>query len=98
MGTQIVKQPNGKYALWSSVVDDFTLLDADASDIIDSLVDDFRTRTVANVNRVIAELERGGNPYLQFTKSFDECLAIIKELHGNDCESLRYFIKGVYDV
>ena len=97
MGTQIVKQPNGKYALWSSIVDDFTLLDADANDIIESFVDDFRRRCTADVNRVIAELERGGSPYHQFTKSFDDCLAIIKEVHGNDCESLRYF-KGVYDV
>ena len=91
MATQIIKQPNGKFALWSSIVDDFTLVDADASDIIESFVDDFRRRCTADVNRVIAELYRDGKPYHQFTKSFEDCLKIIGEVHGPNCETLLYF-------
>lgn len=91
MGTQIVKQPNGKHALWSSIVDNFTLVDADANDIIESFVDDFRRRCTADVNRVIAELERDGKPYHQFTKSFEDCLEIIGEVHGSDCETFLFF-------
>lgn len=29
MGQEIVKQSNGKFAVWSSIVDDFVMIDAD---------------------------------------------------------------------
>ena len=38
MSRQIIKQPNGKYALFSSVVDDFVLIDADPNEIVEELV------------------------------------------------------------
>lgn len=89
MPKQIVKQPNGLYALWSTVVDDFVCVDATAEEIVAEFVEESTRQIQANVSRVIASLETGGKPYHQFTRSFDECVAEIKERHGEDAESLQ---------
>lgn len=89
MGKQIVKQPNGLYAVWSSVVDDFVLLDATPDDIVNESVNEYRQQMATNVLRVIQELDAGHKPYCQFQKTWQECLDDIKELHGPDAESLK---------
>jgi hypothetical protein len=89
MGQQIVKQPNGLYCLWSSVVDDFTLIDATPEDIVDEFVKHEQRRLEKRVHEIVADLERGIRPYNQFTRTFDECVATVKRLHGKDAESLR---------
>ena len=89
MGKQIVKQPNGKFALWSSVVDDFTVIDYEnTQEIIDDFVEQYRAEIGAKVNAVVEALEKGEKPYYQFTMSFEECVARIKEVHGSNAESL----------
>jgi hypothetical protein len=91
MGKQIVQQPNGKFALWSSVVDDFIVVDYEhAQEIIDDFVEESRREITDKVNGIIAALHRGEKPYYQFTKSFEECVALIREIHGDDAESLRH--------
>ena len=83
MGRQIVKQPNGKYAIWSSVVDDFVIIEcADAAEIIEALVEDARADISRSVNDVIAKLHAGQKPYYQHTKTFADCMEIIREVHG----------------
>lgn len=89
MGQQIIKQPNGLFALWSTVVDDFVLLDAEPSDLVDHFTERARRMFVTDVERVVKTLNEGGRPYYQFTKSFDDCIARIRELHGTNTESLR---------
>jgi len=92
MGKQIVQQPNGKFALWSSVVDDFTVVDYEnAEEIIDDFVEESRRELTAKINGIIAALDRGEKPYYQFTKSFDDCIELIREIHGDDAESLKHF-------
>jgi hypothetical protein len=92
MGTQIVRQPDGKFALWSSVVDDFTVVDCeDEQEIIDVMVEDARKEITKTVAGIVESLRTGGKPYKQFTKSFDECVHVIVEIHGTDAESLRHF-------
>lgn len=89
MGMQIVKQPNGLYAQWSSIVDDFTMIDATRSDIIADWLESETARIHAVISEVIKKLEAGQKPYHQFTMSFDECVARIRELHGENTGSLR---------
>jgi len=85
MGRQIVKQPDGKFAIWSSVVDDFVVVDcADVNEIIESIMDDARRDITTAATEVVAKLERGEKPYYQHTKSFDQCIEIIREVHGDD--------------
>ena len=92
MGVQIVQQPDGKFALWSSIVDDFTHVDCEnAAEITEIFVERSRREITDNVNGIVAALSRGEKPYYQFTKSFEDCIAFIREIHGDDAESLKYF-------
>lgn len=89
-----MQQSNGLYAVWSSVVDDFVLLDATRDEIIEDFCEAERERITRQVNCIVTELSKGGRPYFQFTKTFDECIAIIRELHGDDAESLKLLLQG----
>jgi len=92
MGKQIVKQPDGRFAIWSSVVDDFVVVDCDgAEDIIEVFLDEQRCRLADDVTRILGQLNLGKKPYHQFTKSFNDCIEVIKEQHGDDAESLKHF-------
>lgn len=75
---QIIKQPNGKYCIFNSVVDNITYYDMTADEIIND------SSMPERVRRAIDELEEGGKPYFQFTLTFDEMLERIKQVHGRD--------------
>jgi hypothetical protein len=89
MPQQIIKQPDGKYALWSTVVDSFILFDCTPQDIIDHWVEQERNEISRRVDGVVTSLEMGGKPYYQFTMTFDECVARMRELNGDDCEAIQ---------
>lgn len=84
MGHQIIKQPNGKYAIWSDVVDHFILVHCDEQDIVDYYVEKQTKSLKENVAEEIAALERGEKPHAQFTKTFEEALDWIREVHGTE--------------
>jgi len=78
MGHQIIKQPNGKYAVWSSVVDHFVMINATPEDIIEDRVLD---------SREIDKLEKGEDFF--FGKSWEEAIETIKDIHGEADETLK---------
>lgn len=99
MGSQIIKQPNGLYAVFSSVVDAFVIYDATIEELIDDAVADYRKDTQVSLRRIAAELERGGKPYHQFTMTFDEAVQHCRECYtGTDdnetLEELEEIIKA----
>ena len=83
MSEQIIKQPDGQYAVWSTVVDAFILIDATAQDIVDYRVDEYRQQQTKQVDRIINALNAGDRPYYQFTMTFDEALRRYNEVHGS---------------
>ncbi|KKL68543.1 hypothetical protein LCGC14_2123910 [marine sediment metagenome] len=92
MGQQIIKQPNGKYALWSSVVDDFTLIDATRDQIIEEFVERAEREIVrlrVNVAKTLDKIDAAEPAYMQFTLSFDEAVAFVRHTKGDDAESLK---------
>ena len=89
MTHQIVKQPNGLYAVWSTVVDDFILIDATPEDIIQDRIEESNEQIREGTMKTIEALERGEKPYLQFTRTFVDCVRIIKRVHGKNAESLQ---------
>ncbi len=89
MGHQIVKQPNGKYAVWSSVLDDFILTNAIPEQIIEDECNLEREKIAEHTRRIIDQLEKGEKPYYQSTLSFEECVEMIQDFHGNDATSLQ---------
>lgn len=71
----VVVQPNGKLAVFSSIVDDFVLQDADESDVIAYFVAiDLETR-IRNAREAI---ERGRRE----PERFEDALAVIGTIHG----------------
>lgn len=89
MGHQIIKQPNGLYALYSSIVDDFVLIDATPQYIIDEWVASYKQDMQGKVSEIIQKLEQGEKPYYQFTMTFDEAVEHVIEHHGKNTESLK---------
>lgn len=89
MSIQIIKQPNEFYAVWSTIVDDFILIDATPEDIIKHIVHECEEKTKKMVNEVIAALSRGEKPYHQFTMTFQEATTQIRQQHGKNAESLK---------
>jgi len=84
MGKQIIKQPNGKYCLFSSVVDNVTHYDCTPEEIVEALVESYRGSVEIQVSNTIKKLETGEKPYHQFTMSYDEMIQKIKMQHGED--------------
>lgn len=73
MGNKIVKMPNGKYGVFSSIVDAFTMVDCSAKDIIEDWLMDSRDRITRQVNRQISEAK---------PDDFMECVFIVASVHG----------------
>jgi septation ring formation regulator EzrA len=82
MGWQIIKQPNGKYCIFSSVVDNVIYYDGTREQIVNAFLEPEIERIKKHVNEVIDQLEKGEKPYFQFTKSFDEMVDTVTEIHG----------------
>ena len=95
MGTQIIQQPSGLYAVWSSNTDDFDMVDATVEEIIEDRIADYTKEMTERVNKIVEDLKAGKKPYHQFTRTFDECVARIRELHGDDAETLGWLGLGV---
>ena len=83
MGHQIVRQPDGLLAVFSSVVDSWVLVDATPEELSDwyaeLAAEDARKRTAALVEHVLAGEPR--KAYYQFAMSFDEADRMSRE-HG----------------
>jgi len=92
MGHQIIKQPNGKYAVFSSIVDHFIMWDATPEAIIEDRVQEFREQTEKAVRETCRRLDEGDpKVYRQFTMTWDEAIKDIRERYGKDDETLAEF-------
>lgn len=83
MGRQIIKQPNGKYCIFSSVVDNVTFYNMTQDEIIDEWTKEAREDIERKVKDIVSKIENNEKPYFQFTKNYDEMIEEIKEIHGN---------------
>ena len=91
MSNQIIRQPDGNYAIWSTVVDHFTAIDMTLDDIVEMWAAEERSRIAKKVFEIVTQLENGGKPYHQFTRTWDDAIGFIKAVHGETAtlESLR---------
>ena len=101
MSRQIIKQPNGKYCIFSSIVDNVTHYDMSVDDIIEEWANESKNKIIEDVKNTVAKLENNEQPYYQFTKSFDDMLSLIKEIHGqkemNEIKTMIENSQGVSD-
>jgi hypothetical protein len=76
VGHQIIKQPNGAYAVFSSYNDTWLLADATREDLVEYYVKKAADEARRNVERTIDLVD--SNPrkaYFQFTMTFEEANA-----------------------
>ena len=84
MGQQIIKQPNGKYCLFSSVVDNVTYYDMTKEVIVEVWTEKAKKDFEEKVNDIVNKLDKGEKPYFQFTLDYEEMLQTILEVHSVD--------------
>ncbi len=89
MGHQIIKQPDGKFCVFSTVVDDFVMADATPAEIIEDYVEHERQRITEDVSRIVGQLEAQQKPYYQFTMTYEEACRKIDTVHGKDRSKIQ---------
>lgn len=84
MGYQVIKQPDGKLALFSSFTDTWAMYDASPQEIVDwfteRATEDARRSAQHVVDAVVADRPR--EVYYQFARTFDEANATSGERGG----------------
>ncbi|MFJ5984360.1 hypothetical protein [Lentzea sp. NPDC092896] len=76
VGNQIIKQPDGKYAVFSSITDTIIFWDATHDEVVQFFVDRAAEDTRRSVEKVLAHVA-ADNPreaYYQFTMTWQEAL------------------------
>lgn len=82
MGHQIIKQPDGLFCVWSTVVDAIVVTDASARELEDMYAAEAAHRAAEQTRKIIDSLESGERPYYQFTMTYEEALEQHTERHG----------------
>lgn len=90
---QIIKQPNGKFAIFSN--DNLIIVDMTPDEVEAEFVRRATEDAQREVNRVLSSLNAGGFPYHQFTMSFADAVATHKKNKANckDKEFNDYIIQ-----
>lgn len=85
MGYQVIKQPDGELAIFSSYTDTIVMWDADEAEVVQYFVDiaaeDARRRAEQVVAHVVAGEPR--RAYFQFAKTWGRALELDRE-HGGE--------------
>lgn len=87
MGQQIIKQPDGRLAVFSSVTDSFIVVDAAPDELVEwraeEAAEKAREQTRRELEHVLADNPRA--VYFQFAKTWEEAAEMDRE-HGGDEE------------
>lgn len=85
MGQQIIRQPDGNLAVFSSITETFTVVDATPEEIVEwrakEAAEQARERTLRELDKVLAGDSRGA--YFQFAMTWEEAAESDRE-HGGD--------------
>lgn len=72
MSTQIIIQPDGRLAVWSTITEDLILYDATEDEVISWFGKIAQVDAEARATEIIEKLRAGKKSYYQFTKTWDE--------------------------
>ena len=84
MGHQIVQQPNGKFAIWSTISDGFIAIDCTRQEIVEYYVQKAAEGVRKETEEIFEQLAKGELPYFQFTRTWEGLLELRKELHEDE--------------
>lgn len=85
MGRQIVRQPDGLFAVWSSNVDDWVIYDATADELIEHFADQAAVEARRRLSVMIEAVEAGEpeRVYYQFALTFEAAQEHRRHVHGD---------------
>lgn len=78
-----IKQPDGRWAIWSNNIDNFTHVNCTKEEAIEEVVSRAMEDLRANLTRNIERLDNG-EKLSQFTMTFNEAIEVIREVHGDE--------------
>jgi len=82
MSHQVIKQPDGLYAIWSTTIDNFVVLGAVREEVIDHFVVQAAAEARKRIIETMIKIENDEKAYFQFTMSFQEALEELERVHG----------------
>jgi hypothetical protein len=82
MSRQIIKQPNGKFAVWSNLVHNFITREVTAQEIVELYEEEERWHLAEQVLDICAQLDRNEKPYQQATLCWDDAVEMRLSRHG----------------
>lgn len=83
MGHQVIQQPDGKFAVFSTYTDTIVLWDATADEVVEHFVEQARADAERHVQLIVDKVGSGNarDIYCQFTMTWGEALEMDRE-HG----------------
>lgn len=91
MGSQIIRQPSGKYAIFSTYTDTITVWDATEDEIVEHFAERAAERAREDARRQLGHVA-GGNPraaYYQFAMTWEEALDEDRKHRGTAWKKVR---------
>lgn len=84
MGHRIVQMPSGKFAIFSTIVDDIIVCDATPEQLINYYVEKEREKITEEVTAITTALANGENPWphQRGRESWAETIREIEAVHG----------------
>jgi len=84
MGHRIVKMPSGKFAIFSTIVDDIIVYDATPEQLIDYYVEKKREEIIEEITAITNALAKGERawPHQRGNESWAETVAWIEQVHS----------------
>jgi len=87
MALQIIKQPNGKLMLFSSVTDGVAAYNLEKEDVVNYMLQEAKLDIEDKVDSILNRIEQGKRPYHVFTVSYDEAMTMQKRSGGKKLAS-----------
>lgn len=92
MGKAIVPLPNGRYSIWSTIVDNFVAMDGTKEDVLEYFAEAAKEEALRSWGEVFKEYEENGCG--MGIRDYEECLGDIKVVHGKkEMEVVRKVLK-----
>jgi hypothetical protein len=84
VGSQIIQQPDGRLALWSSIVDDWVLYDASPEALVEHMVEIAANDARRKAEQMVAAVVEGEPEriYHQFAMTFEAAQELRARIHG----------------
>jgi len=92
MGRHIIKQPNGKLAIWSTIVDNFIMTDVTKEEYIAFRIQEETERVEKDINDIVDRLDTGQRQSYT-AHNWEEALRQLEYIHGR--EELDKLLRGL---